>query len=71
VSELGVDVRDALAGLDHTHLSQVIADWVQTEALRDLGVTDTGALRPVIEKLLQLARQAREADEKLYCWTCL
>ncbi|MFE3633842.1 hypothetical protein [Streptomyces cellostaticus] len=68
VSELGTAVRDTLAGVREADVVPVVARWVRAEELRPARVED---MRPVAEELFHLARQAREADERLYCWISL
>ncbi|MER5638466.1 hypothetical protein ABT095_16080 [Kitasatospora sp. NPDC002227] len=68
VSELGDDVRDVLAGVPDAELAAVAGRWVKAEELRP---AEVGEMLPVAAGLVQLARRARTADERLYCWICL
>ncbi|MCC9311302.1 hypothetical protein LN042_30295 [Kitasatospora sp. RB6PN24] len=68
VVELGAAARDTLAGVRDSDVPAITARWVQSEALRPAGVEE---MRPLVDELVRLARRAREAGERLYCWICL
>ncbi|WP_380281725.1 hypothetical protein [Kitasatospora purpeofusca] len=69
VMRLARAVRDTLADLADAEVPAVSARWA-AEA-EELDAADGEELRPLVEDLAALARRAREADEDLYCWTCL
>lgn len=70
VSELRQEVRDVLASVADAELSRVTADWVRAcDPSGDLVTAER--MRPLTGRLVGLARRAREADARLYCWTCL
>ncbi|MFF0411840.1 hypothetical protein ACFYUY_15520 [Kitasatospora sp. NPDC004745] len=68
VTELGDDVRDALAGAGDERLPPAVAVWAVAE---EWGGADPAELLPVAEELVALAGRARAAGERLYCWICL
>lgn len=61
-------VRDTLATLPDTALPAAVTRWSQAEELHG---TTPAALLPLARNFVSLARQARAADEQLYCWMCL
>ncbi|GLW64349.1 hypothetical protein Arub01_25930 [Actinomadura rubrobrunea] len=68
VLHLDVGVRDTLAGVRDADIPRLAAEWAQAEELDQANPED---LRPLIEELVQLARNARDAGEQLYCWCCV
>lgn len=68
VSELGPEVRDLLAGVEEADVPTVAAAWVRAEELDGASAED---MRPLVEELTGLARRARDAGERLYCWVSL
>jgi hypothetical protein len=68
VTELGNAVRDALAGVPDADIPTVVTEWVQAEEFRGARIDD---IEPLAEELIRLARRARDAGERLYCWTCV
>lgn len=67
VSELDISTRDALAQADD--LPRVAQEWARIEELD--GLVDVAGAQAFIETMAGLARQAREADELLFCWSSL
>lgn len=68
VGELDIDTRDTLAAVPDADVPAVAARWAQAEELHGASAE---SLCPVVGELVGLARRARAADERLYCWTCL
>ncbi|MFJ9692855.1 hypothetical protein [Kitasatospora sp. NPDC101183] len=68
VTELGDATRDTLAGADEGRLPAAVEEWSRSE---ELDGADPSDLLPLAEELIALARRAREAGERLYCWICL
>ncbi|MEV6551073.1 hypothetical protein AB0M57_20520 [Streptomyces sp. NPDC051597] len=68
VSELPSAVRDTLAGVHDSEIPAVVARWVRAE---ELGGARAEDIQPLAEELILLARQARGADDRLYCWMSL
>ncbi|TDD81507.1 hypothetical protein [Actinomadura rubrisoli] len=68
VSELDNTTRDALAGVFDADVSRVVTEWVQAEELAGVRADD---IEPLAKELVHLARRARDAGDRLYCWTCL
>jgi hypothetical protein len=68
VSELDNTTRDTLADVADADFPKLVAEWAQAEELHH---QSPEYLRSTAEELVQLARRARDADEQLYCWTCL
>ncbi|QKG22632.1 hypothetical protein [Actinomadura verrucosospora] len=68
VEEFSDSVRDILASVPDPDVQDAVVAWSQTDELRGTSPDD---LRPLADVLIELARQARDAGEHLYCWTCL
>ncbi|RCV47741.1 hypothetical protein [Marinitenerispora sediminis] len=72
IEELDPAVRDALADVDNARLPDLAARWARIEEFQPpYGAVDEAALQAFLERLVQLARRARDAGERLYCWSCL
>lgn len=69
LEELDDRIRDALAEADDHALPSVAEKWVRIE---EPGAdADTAPALRFIESLVALARRARQANDHLYCWTCV
>ncbi|GAA2748642.1 hypothetical protein [Kitasatospora cinereorecta] len=68
VEETDGAVRDVLADVPDHEIAAVAARWARAEEWH--GATGE-ELRPLVEDLVRLARQARAEGERLYCWICL
>ncbi|MFJ1702638.1 hypothetical protein [Kitasatospora sp. NPDC088346] len=68
VFELDTAVRDCLAAVDDTDVPAIVGRWAQAEEFHG---APAEALRPTAEALIGLARRARAAGDRLYCWVCL
>ncbi|ONI79716.1 hypothetical protein ALI144C_23445 [Actinosynnema sp. ALI-1.44] len=68
VMELDDAVRDTLAAVPDADVPAVVTEWVRAEELHGTTAED---IRPFADDLIQLARQARDSGERVYCWTCL
>ncbi|WP_026341669.1 hypothetical protein [Actinomadura atramentaria] len=68
LEELDDRIRDALAGAEDRALPSVAEEWVRIE---EPGEVDTAPALRFVESLVALARRARQANDHLYCWTCL
>jgi hypothetical protein len=69
ILQLSEELRDALADAQPSRLPAVAEQWVRTEEFWDQA-TATEVL-PFLDEVTALARRARQADERLYCWMCL
>jgi hypothetical protein len=69
IVQLSEELRDALAAAQPSQLPAVAEQWVRTEEFWDQA-TATDVL-PFLGEVTALARRARQADERLYCWMCL
>jgi hypothetical protein len=69
IVQLSEELRDALADAQPSRLPAVAEQWVRTEEFWDQA-TATEVL-PFLDEVTALARRARQADERLYCWMCL
>jgi len=69
VEELGNRIRDAFAEVDDYALPSVADEWARIEEFG--GRTDAAFALDFIEKFVALARRARQANDRLYCWMCL
>ncbi len=65
IQELGASVRDALADVDDGRVSRLAATWAE----QDDGPGSVPGLERTVADLVSLARRARDAGERLYCWT--
>jgi hypothetical protein len=69
IEQLSQELRDALADAPAGRLPAVAERWVRTEEFWD-GATAAEVL-PFLGEVTALARRARQAGERLYCWMCL
>jgi hypothetical protein len=69
IEQLSEELRDALAEVQAGRLPAVAEQWVGTEEFWD-GATAAEVL-PFLGAVTALARRARQAGERLYCWICL
>ncbi|MEV7600412.1 hypothetical protein AB0O91_23860 [Kitasatospora sp. NPDC089797] len=68
VTELDDATRDALADAADDRIPEAVRRWAEAE---EWGGADPADLLPSAEQLVALARRARAAGERLYCWICL
>ncbi|GAA1937964.1 hypothetical protein [Kitasatospora viridis] len=68
VFELDPRTCAALAGVADTDALAIATRWARAEELHP---ARPETLREVLDELSALARRAREADERVYCWICL
>ncbi|MFD9686898.1 hypothetical protein ACFWXO_14205 [Kitasatospora sp. NPDC059088] len=66
--ELGDAARDALAEVRDDRIPEAVRQWAEAE---EWGGADPTDLLPLAGELIALARRARAAGERLYCWVCL
>ncbi|MFD7449040.1 hypothetical protein [Kitasatospora sp. NPDC059827] len=66
--ELGDAARDALAEVPDDRIPEAVRQWAEAE---EWGGADRTDLLPLAGELIALARRARAAGERLYCWVCL
>ncbi len=69
LEELDREVCDTLAAVDDARLPALAAQWVRIEEFHNTKSTDF--LLSLIRDLVGLARRARDAGDRLYCWTSL
>ncbi|MDN3355628.1 hypothetical protein [Actinomadura sp. DC4] len=69
LSELKASVRDALADVDESALPAIAERWTRIEEFS--GHMDVVHARELIDDFVALARRARQAGDRLYCWCCL
>ncbi|MFC7330738.1 hypothetical protein [Marinactinospora rubrisoli] len=69
IEELGPAARDTLAGIDNARIADLAARWARIEEFDRQA--EPFALQSFLERLVLLARRARAAGEKLYCWSSL
>lgn len=60
---------DALAAVDETTLAVVMVPWSQTEEF--WGAADPDELLTIVGDLAELAREAKQTGQSIYCWTCV
>jgi hypothetical protein len=69
VEQLDDRIRDAFAEVDDYALPSIAEQWARIEEFR--GHMDAAHALDIIEDFVALARRARQADDRLYCWICL
>ncbi|MCO5974372.1 hypothetical protein [Actinoallomurus soli] len=69
VEEIDDRLRDAFAGVDDYALPSIADQWARIEEFD--GHMDASLALDIIEGFVALARRARQANDRLYCWTCL
>jgi hypothetical protein len=69
IVQLSEELRDALAGAQPSRLPAVAEQWVRTEEFWDQ--PPAAEVLPFLGEVTALARRARQAGERLYCWVCL
>ena len=60
---------EALASADDATLGAAVVPWSHTEEF--WGAGDPDALLLTVRDLAQLAREATQANQGIYCWTCV
>ena len=63
------ELQAALAAAPRDQIAAVAAPWWETEEFRGQG--DPESLAEFLVELANLARQANQRGERLYCWMCL
>ncbi len=69
LQELGLPVRDALAGVDGSRLPELAARWARGEELARYTDSTPESILDLVVKIVGLARRARDNDDWLYCRT--
>ncbi|GAA0358965.1 hypothetical protein NE235_17465 [Actinoallomurus spadix] len=69
LEELDDRIRDAFAEADDYALPWIADRWARIEEFD--GHMDATFALGIIEDFVALARRARRADDRLYCWMCL
>jgi hypothetical protein len=69
IMQLSEELRDALADAQPSRLPAVAEQWVRTEEFWDQAAATE--VLPFLDEVTALARRARQAGERLYCWMCL
>ncbi|MEU8136970.1 hypothetical protein [Streptodolium elevatio] len=64
IDELGQRTLDGLADADDARLPEISARWGREAGL-------DGDLAELVAEFVALARRARDAGDRLYCWSCL
>ena len=69
IVQLSEELRDALADAQLSRLPAVAEQWVRTEEFWEQ--PPAAEVLPFLGEVTALARRARQAGERLYCWICL
>jgi hypothetical protein len=69
IEQLSEELGDALADARPSRLPAVAEQWVRTEEFWDQ--PPAAEVLPFLGEITALARRARQAGERLYCWICL
>jgi hypothetical protein len=67
--QLSEELRDALADAQASRLPAVAEQWVGTEEFWDQATA--AEVLPFLGEVTAMARRARQAGERLYCWSSL
>ncbi|MGW0483614.1 hypothetical protein [Nonomuraea sp. NPDC003214] len=65
IDGLSASARDALAEVDDSSLHEVARRWTMDPPCP---FRDSDDVVDLVQKLVALARRAKESDELLYCW---
>lgn len=71
VEELDDLTRDTLADISDSRYGEIAARWAQIEGFAHYSDIIEDSLSPLVADLSGLARRARDAGHRLYCWSCL
>jgi hypothetical protein len=71
VEELDDRTRDTLADIDDSRLAEVATRWAQIAEFTHYSDIHDDSLSPLLANLVGLARRARDAGHRLYCWSSL
>jgi hypothetical protein len=69
IMQLSEELRDALADAQASRLPAVAQQWVRTEEFWDQATA--AEVLPFLGEVTAMARRARQAGERLYCWSSL
>ncbi len=69
IVQLSEELRDALADAQLSRLPAVAEQWVRTQEFWEQ--PPATEVLPFLGEVTALARRARQAGERLYCWICL
>jgi hypothetical protein len=69
IQQLSEELRDALADAPAGRLPAAAERWVRTEEFWEQ--PPAAEVLPFLVAVTALARRARQAGERLYCWSCL
>jgi hypothetical protein len=69
IMQLSEELRDALADAQASRLPAVAEQWVRTEEFWDQATA--AEVLPFLGEVTAMARRARQAGERLYCWSSL
>jgi hypothetical protein len=69
IMQLSEELRDALADAQASRLPAVAEQWVRTEEFWDQPTA--AEVLPFLGEVTAMARGARQAGERLYCWSSL
>jgi hypothetical protein len=69
IMQLSEELRDTLADAQASRLPAVAQQWVRTEEFWDQATA--AEVLPFLGEVTAMARRARQAGERLYCWSSL
>jgi hypothetical protein len=69
IMQLSEELRDALADAQASRLPAVAEQWLGTEEFWDQATA--AEVLPFLGEVTAMARRARQAGERLYCWSSL
>jgi len=69
--ELGIRARDTLADVDASRRTELAVQWGRIDEFRHIPEEKKGFLVLLVLELSDLAKQARKAGHRIYCWTTL
>jgi hypothetical protein len=68
--QLSTVVRDTLAGASDAALTEATPIWAGIEEFGSTTWRSTGEVRAIVDELVELARQAMENGQMIYCSIC-
>lgn len=69
--DLSVRARDILADVDASRRAELAVQWGRSDEFRRIPEKEKGLFALLVSDLSDLAKQARKAGHRIYCWSSL